>query len=589
MGDNGLLKEAAMNIKQYLFLLSTLCIFNLNADNSWAIATLQSMTPDQKIGQLLMPAVPCNPDSPTNIDRLFTLNLPADLTKEYAQRMLREYHVGGFLLICEGQMSNQVIAVNELQQLNKELGNVPLLISQDLETRLKRLEDAIKFPANLTLGAIEDNSLIYKVGAYTGYLARRLGVNLVFAPVVDVNNNPNNPVIGDRSFGEDPMAVSKKGIAFMKGIQSARVLACAKHLPGHGDTDTDSHLALPRIPHDIDHLRAIELVPFKNIINAGIKAVMTAHLMVPALDNTYPTSLSKNIITDLLQHALGFKGLIVSDALIMKAIVGYFGNGKAVVQALKAGTDILLFPEDVPEAFEAIKQAIIDGVLIEEEIDQKVLKILQVKESLQLHKQYLVSEKHVVRDVVKDIFLTLKKELFKYAVTLVKHEHGLPLNAQHKIAVVQLGGGQVNAFVQKLQDTGSAVSMYVPTSAQPSVYEQLNTTLTAYKTVVIAVCGMNRFAQQQWGINNDALQFITQLSETHDVHLVLFGSPYALSLFGKQKSIIVAYEDDVDAHAVAADILQGKHTPKGTLPVTASKQFPCGLGLKKLIVKSALE
>ena|SRR5579859_459219 len=548
----------------FLLIMIPMCY---GREQRWADSTLKKMSLEEKIGQLIMPAVPCNPQAVTNFDRLFTLKLPTDLNQDYAERMMRDYHVGGFLLICEGEMPDQVASVNYLQSQSK----VPLLITQDLESGLVRLKDAIKFCRNMTLGAIGDNRLLYQLGLYLGKQAKRLGVHIILGPVVDVNNNPRNPVISDRSFGEDPAVVAKKGIAFMQGVQDAGVIPCAKHFPGHGDTDIDSHVALPRIPHSMRHLHEVELVPFKALITAGVQSIMTAHLMVPAVDSEYPTSLSYKTVHTLLTKELGFKGLVLTDGMIMKALTDNFGDGQAALQAFLAGSHILVFPADVPRACERIKQAILDGIISLQELDARVLKILQIKEKLGLDQCRYVQEDSVVQDIVTKEAIDLKKELYRQAITEVKNDNALPLLHDQKIALVQIGGTQVNSFVQQLQHAAGVTHLYVPSSAPSSTFELLAKTLRAYKKVIIAVLDMNKFSAQRWGISDQALTFIHDISENHSVNLVIFGSPYSLQLFGNQSSIMVAYEDDPDAHVAAAQVMLGHLKPLGKLPVNIER------------------
>ncbi len=375
----------------------------------WAEQTLSQMTLDEKIGQLLMIAVPCNPDSATNADRLFTLQLPTDLNKDYATNMIRNYHVGGIIFICEGMVQEQVVATNYFQQQSK----LPLFVAQDFEPGLVRLSDVVNYPRARIVAQAGDLDVTYRIGKQIGLQAKRLGVNVVLAPVVDVQTNDKNPVINTRSFGKTPQLVAEHGQALMRGIQEAGVIACAKHFPGHGDTSVDSHLGLPRLEHGIDRLNAIELVPFKKLIDAGVAAVMPGHLLVPHIDAENPTSLSSIFIKELLQKKLGFKGLIFTDALIMKALTLHTQEGTAALKSLLAGCTMAVFPDDVPKSFAIIKAAVEQGAFSEQELNEKVLLILQTKQQLGLHQNRLVSEQNVANDICTQQALALQQEVLE--------------------------------------------------------------------------------------------------------------------------------------------------------------------------------
>ncbi len=532
---------------------------------TWAFTTMKNMTLDEKIGQLLMPAIPCNPENPGNVDRLFTLDLPTDLTKEYAERMIAKFHVGSFLYICEGQMPDQVAITNHLQSKSKH----PLFFAQDLETSLVRLYDAIKFPCNLALGALTDNDLIYSVGGFIGQQAKRLGIHIVFAPVIDVIENDTS-FISIRSFGEDAHKVKEKGTAFAKGIQQVGTIACAKHFLGYGYTHRDSHHELPTNSRTMTELEHMELIPFKGLIESGVASIMTAHIMIPSLDPKFPASLSYEIVTQLLKKKMGFKGLVFIDAMIMKALTDYFGLENATVLAFKAGSDIIVFPADVERAFRALKQAVESKEISLEELDKKVLKILSSKEKVGLAEHRFVSSNNVVNDTVTSQGLSLKKEICKNVITLVKNNETLPLSPQKKIAVVQIGGTQVNPFIQTLQRKCCCTHFYIGNKNDTQAFEVTKQRLADYTTVVVAISGMNKFYVQQFGISAEALSFMASIIQTHSVNLVLFGTPYASSFFKNCASIIVAYEDDPMIHKAAAQVLVGKYPARGKLPVTLS-------------------
>lgn len=340
---------------------------------------MSNLTLDQKIGQLFMVAAVAD----EQVAQDFLSKKSYRLDKEYIEHLIAHYHIGGIIYLGKSDYEKQIARTKQFQELSR----IPLLIGQDLEpgrVGAARLSVFFNFPNNQQLANLDDLDSTYQVALVIGQLCNQLGVHINFAPVADVNNNPNNPVINDRSFGDTPELVAKHSIEFARGLHDQAIVACAKHFPGHGDTNVDSHYDLPLIPHDKERLHAIELAPFKKLIAAGIPAIMIAHLEVPALEDekNIPSSVSKKIVTDLLRKELNFQGLIITDALDMNAITKLYSNGQAELQALRAGNDILLCPIDVPAATAAIKQAVENGEITEQEIDAHVKKILAIKEKL---------------------------------------------------------------------------------------------------------------------------------------------------------------------------------------------------------------
>ncbi|HMP30626.1 MAG TPA: glycoside hydrolase family 3 N-terminal domain-containing protein, partial [Saprospiraceae bacterium] len=374
-----------------IFLIYTVNIFGQKSDleylkdpyNSWADSVLNTMTLDEKIGQLLMP-------------RGNYSGQPHDLQK--LREWVKKYKIGGIAFFATHPMT-QAIITNELQALSK----VPLLIGQDFEWGLgMRLDSSDRIHYNMTLGAITgQDSLLTKIGEEIGKQCKRMGVHVNYAPVVDVNNNPNNPVINFRSFGSNKTNVAEKGLAIMKGIQSQHIICTAKHFPGHGDTDVDSHHDLPVIKHDIDRLRKVELYPFQVLINNGLTGVMSAHLSIPALENAkgMASTFSPNIITKLLKSEMGFKGLVFTDAMDMQGAVKNYPKGEAMVRALLAGNDILETFTDVPLAVEAIKNAIQSKIISIEFLNTKVRKILAAKAWVGLNKYQPIVLDNLIADL----------------------------------------------------------------------------------------------------------------------------------------------------------------------------------------------
>ncbi len=393
-----------------LSFFSTAIICNpFPTSGQWARKILEGLTLDQKIGQLFMVAAIIDQKS----NDVLMQNAPYNMDPDHIELCIKKYHVGGMIFHGTCTPEKQMAATNYYQSLS----SIPLLIGQDLEWGLTmRLRNTLRFPYNVELGKLKNNELIYKMGKEIGKQCKQLGVHMNFAPVVDVNNNPNNPVIGKRSFGDDPENVAQKGIAFMRGLQDVGIIACAKHFPGHGDTDMDSHFDLPKIPHARERLDAIELYPFRKMIEAGVQSVMLAHLEIPALDATkhLPSSLSYAITTKLLQHELGFQGLVITDGLGMQGVLKHHKPGELELKALLAGHDILLCPMDVPKAVELIKLAIADGRFSEQKLDRRVYKILLAKEWAFSHREHPEPGDALppILEVISDVAKQLQRELY---------------------------------------------------------------------------------------------------------------------------------------------------------------------------------
>ncbi len=362
-------------MKNLIYVTLLLCIITTY---SHAMHTNQ-LTLEQKIGQLFMVAAVADEE----VAKDCIQKKPYRMDKEYIEKLITQHHIGGILYLGKSNSEKQI----QRTQYFQSLSTIPLLIGQDLEpgrVGVSRLQAMDCFSNNKTLGEYDDTEKTYQTGCAIGQFCKKLGVHINFAPVADVNNNPNNPIINDRSFGDNPELVTQHAIAFAEGLHNAGIIACAKHFPGHGDTDVDSHKDLPKITHDKNRLHSIELYPFKQLIANNIPAIMIAHLEVPAFEEQtkVPSSLSKKIVTDLLREELGFKGLIITDGLDMHGVTNYYSHGQAELRALLAGNDILLSPVDVPAAVTAIKQAIMNNQITEQEIDAHVEKILCIKNVL---------------------------------------------------------------------------------------------------------------------------------------------------------------------------------------------------------------
>lgn len=383
-----------------------------NVSGDWARATLKSLTLREKIGQLFMVAAISSPEQKEEALASSLLKCPYRMDQEYIEYLIREYNVGGVIFLYKSTPEKQIDLTNRYQALSK----TPLLIGQDCEWGLSmRLEGAIQFPRNVYLGAMKNKQLIYALGNEIGRQCKAIGVHINFAPVVDVNTNPKNPVIGSRSFGDDPVHVAQAGLLMMRGLQDAGVMACAKHFPGHGDTSVDSHFALPVVPHDRERLNSVELVPFRCLIDAGVGAVMSAHIAVPALEKEAlrPSSLSYAVITQLLEKELHFQGLKITDGLGMQALTNHYAPGEIELQAFLAGNDILLCPLDVPKAVALIEHAIESGKFSIDELEKRVLKILKAKEWAGVQISKSTNKDRALQAIFSQRSYALQKMLFE--------------------------------------------------------------------------------------------------------------------------------------------------------------------------------
>ena len=402
----------------------------------------------------------------------------------------------------------------------------------------------------MALGAIQGEELIYEMGVEIAKQLKRTGLHINFGPVVDVNNNPLNPVINYRSFGEDKINVTKKGIAYMKGMQSQNLLATAKHFPGHGDTDTDSHYALPQINHPFERLEDLEMYPFKELINAGIGGVMVAHLDIPALDSTgAPSTLSKPIISGILKERLGFKGLIVTDAMNMKGVAE--GNEPGVVdkKAIIAGNDLLEFSEDVPKAITEIRNAIDQGLISQAEIDSRCRKILAVKQWVGLDNYEPLPVKNVVKEVNNPEAIWLHRKLAEASLTLLKNENSLlPLQKLDtlKVASVSIGASKPTKFQRSLKLYAEVENFQLDREAKASDISALQKKLGAYNLVIIGLHDFSNRPRNEIKLSKEVENFLSEYSLRKNTVISLFKNPYvinSLQNIEKANVLIEAYQD----------------------------------------------
>jgi len=563
-------------LKKLFFISFLLTLFNLVGQNldplrtddyflqeKWVDSILSSMTIDEKIGQLFMIQAYSNLDS---------------VHENEIKEMIQKYHVGN-LIFMQGTPIKQVELTNKYQSFSK----VPLMIGFDGEWGLDmRLKNSYRFPWNMSLGAIQDNSLIHKFGEHIGNHARRIGIHVNFAPVVDINTNPLNPIIGNRSFGENKINVTQKAIAFSKGMQSMGVLANAKHFPGHGDTASDSHLKLPVLNFNRQRLDSVELYPYKRVFDAGMASVMTAHLSIPVLEPNpkLPTSLSSNVVTDLLKYKLGFLGLIFTDGLNMKGAANYSSSSEINLAAILAGNDILLIPHDIPETINLFKTSIQTGVLSYERIDESVRKILLAKYKVGLHTYKPIELLNLEKDINTPEDEVLHRELVKNSMTLIKNKKKLlpisDLKKLHKIAYVALGEASHDPFFKELQKYSEIFKV------EKDNLNEIIYTLEDFDLVIVGFHKSNAHPWKPYQFSNKESVWLHEISRKNKTILSVFASPYSLlniKSFNNLESILVAYQNSVIAQKIAAQTIFGAIDAKGVLPVSIKNKFPEGTSI----------
>ena len=541
---------------------SPLVSSDLELQKTWVDSTYNSLSLKEKIGQLYMIQVFSNQDQ---------------ATKKTILNQIKTHHIGG-LIYTNGGPVRQAQLNNELQAASK----IPLLVGMDAEWGLSmRLDSTYAFPWNMTLGAIKNLDLIRQTGKHIGEHCKRIGVHFNFAPVVDINTNPKNPIIGNRSFGEDKEEVTKRALAFMEGMQSAGVLANAKHFPGHGDTASDSHKTLPTINFSAQRIDSLELYPYKKLFSKGLSSVMVAHLNVPNLDSRpdYPSSLSYPIVTELLKEKLGFKGLIFTDALSMKGASNFSDPGEIDLQAFLAGNDVMLMSNEVSQGIEALHVAVESGLISEERLAHSVKKILSAKYKVGLHQFKPIKTTNLVADLNRQKDDVLYQKLMENAVTLVQNKNEiLPLKnlELHKIAYVTMGNADATPFIKTL----NKYSKVDPVSADN--LDELISALSQYNTVIVGLHTSNANPWKSYQFTDKELVWLYEIARTNTIILSVFSKPYALNdlkSIANFESIVMAYQNSPIAQQTAAQIIFGAHPAKGKLPVSCGSSFKAGDGI----------
>ncbi|CAI8302190.1 MAG: Beta-hexosaminidase [Flavobacterium sp. SCGC AAA160-P02] len=533
------------------------------AQEKWVDSILNSMTIDHKIGQLFMVQAYSNLDS---------------IHENKIKEMIQKYHIGN-LIFMQGTPAKQVELTNKYQSLAK----VPLMIGFDGEWGLDmRLENTYRFPWNMTLGAVQDTSLIRAFGKHVGYHCKRIGIHVNFAPVVDINTNPLNPIIGNRSFGENKKNVTQKSIAFSQGMQSQGVLATAKHFPGHGDTASDSHLKLPILNFDRQRLDSIELYPYKKVFDAGMASVMTAHLSVPALepDSILPTSLSYKVVTQLLKDKFGFLGLVFTDGLNMKGVANYSTSAEIDLAAIRAGNDILLIPQDVPATVNLIKKSLADGTLTVQRIEESVRKILLAKYKVGLHNYQPINAKNLVKDLNRPKDEVLHRKLVKASMTVIKNKRNIlpikDLKKNQKIAYVSLGDDSGAVFFESLNKYTRV------TEVNSDNLSHLLQKLDDFDLVIVGYHTSNTNPWKSFKFSNKEIVWLHEIARKNKIILTVFASPYSLldvKSFSNIEGIILGYQNSIIAQQIAAQTIFGAVEATGKLPVSIKNEFLVGTGI----------
>ncbi|MCF8346934.1 MAG: serine hydrolase, partial [Bacteroidales bacterium] len=538
----------------------------LSSDTVWVDSLMNVLSLEEKIGQLMMVQAYSNRDA-AHLEELLT--------------MVDKWKIGG-VIFFQGGPVRQALMTNALQ----EASEIPLLVAMDAEWGLgMRLDSVISYPRQMMLGALRNNNLIYRMGQDIGSQLHDLGVHMNFAPVADINNNPGNPVINTRSFGEDRYRVSDKLTYYFTGLHDKNILVTAKHFPGHGDTDVDSHHDLPVINFDRNRLDSMELFPFRHAINNGVSGIMVAHLQVPVLDDreNRPVTLSEAAVSLLLKREMKFKGLVVTDAMNMKGVSNHFSPGDAELEAIKAGNDIILMPSDLRKTIKGIKRAVRNGEITAERIDASCRKVLLAKSWAGLDSVQFVETDDLVARLNARSYLPLQHEIAEQAITLVRDRDKLiPLKGLEtlQLATFNFGVEGPTAFTNQLDKYHSGDHFYYHDAENFPSKSELNKLLSRYNTLIVGL-----YYTRSYGNNYDIpaglKELLNAIDFNGDMIVNLFGYPYALPVLGGLQQagvVMVSYTTDRLNQQYAAQGIFGGTSLSGTLPVSAGMEYPAGTG-----------
>ena len=520
----------------------------------YADSLYAKLSMDERIGQLYIVALYTNKDQ-NHISGV--------------RKLVEQERIGGIILM-QDDAEQEIALVNEFQKKSR----VPMLFGMDAEWGLyQRIKTAHKFPWAMTLGAIQDNGLVYEMASKIAEDAKKMGIYWNFAPVVDVNTNPKNPIIGNRSFGSDVQNVIAKALAYAQGLQENGVLAAIKHFPGHGDTDVDSHLDLPVVKHSLERLNKIELAPFKALMDKKIGGVMIAHLYVPQLEKgkNIPASISYDIVTNLLKNKFRYEGLVITDALNMNAVAKKYPAGELDLRAFKAGNDVLLFSQDVPTGKKLIKEAIQKGEISEKRLEESVKKILKTKYLLGLQNLRPLSSEGINNVLNNDSHAKISEKLYTNALTLLKDEKQLFPLREKEVYYLPLEEASHEAFLQELSKEIKVKKI--------SFKEILSIPENA--VVIIGLHKDNSTAYKPYKVSWESKRLINQVKSRNKVILNVFGSPYALQDMDISgiSSVLVSYENNPLSMKATAEAYLGKQKINGRLPVVVNEQIKYGMGI----------
>ena len=550
-----------------VFAQQTPFIDALSQQNHWVDSVFKKLNRKHRVAQLLFVR------AHTNRGQAYA---------DSVGKVIKDQQIGG-LVFFQGGPGRQANLENTYQKLAK----VPLLVAMDGEWGLgMRLDSAISYPYQMTLGAIQDNTLIYKMGQQVAYQFKRLGVQINFAPDMDVNNNPDNPVINYRSFGDNKYNVAAKGIAYLQGMQSGGLITTAKHFPGHGDTNVDSHADLPQLPFTRARLDSLEEYPFREAIKAGISGVMIAHMNIPALDTTtrLPSTLSRPIITGTLKDSLGFKGLVVSDAMEMKGVTKYFPDGDADVRAFEAGNDILELSEDSKRAIGLLKKAVRKKKIPKEEFEARVKKVLAAKYWAGLNKYQSADTTNLYNELNNPAAKALVQQLADNAVTLLKDDNLIStLDPNKKTAVISIGTTAVTPYQMALgKYFTNSTNFNVPKDMQVDDMDTMLQSLKAYDQVIIGIHDTRARPASKLDYSSNVKLLIAELASHPNTVISIFANPYTIAgLPGIEKAaaFLACYQKEEFMQNAAVKVITKQLKPTGKLPVSVNVFFGNGAGL----------
>ena len=555
----------------FIFILFSVVSFAQKKSNLsqevWVDSVYNQLSFEERVGQLFMVAAYSNKDEAHN---------------KSIDKLVEENKIGG-LIFFQGGPVRQAKLTNRYQAKSK----VPMFIGIDAEWGLSmRLDSTYRYPWNMTLGAVQDMKLIEKAGNQMAKQSKRMGIHFNFAPVVDINTNPKNPIIGNRSFGETKENVTLRALALMKGLQDEGVFATAKHFPGHGDTSTDSHHTLPVVKFDKNRLDDVELYPYKELIKNGLTSVMVAHLNVPSIEprENYPTSISYNVVTNILKNELQFEGLIFTDALNMKGASNFKKPGDIDLEAFLAGNDVLLFAENVPVAIKKFNEAKKDGRLTEERLAYSVKKILAYKYKANLHNYQPIALENLYNDLNAVEFEALNYQLYENAVTVIKNDtKSIPVAQldKEKIAYVKLGNDSSDVFLTQLKNYANVTEI---------TSKNLDSVLVELQDYTKVIIGYHK-SDGAWRNHNltfRELLWINQIGKQNDVILTFFTKPYSLLTiknFESIETIIIGYQNNAISQTVVPQVIFGAIGSKGKLPVSIEEHFKVNEGIETLAIQ----